>query len=250
MKQSVFNLILILVAFAVSTAFYMWCGTQPKVSTFHALYDGGPVIVILISLILMVMAYVIERSIALKKAEGRGGITGFIKEIEEKIDAGQIDAAITSCEEHQSSLSAVIRAGLDKYKSLVKRNINDPEKRTAEMQKAIEEASMMEMPILEKNMVSISTIASISTMFGLFGTTIGMIRAFKALATGGAPDAVQLSLGISEALFNTALGIFGGISGIVAYNFFTSRVDQFTYMIDEAAFYVVQTLAVKDQQSA
>lgn len=250
MKQSVFNLILILVAFAVSTAFYMWCGTQPKVSTFHALYDGGPVIVVLISLILMVMAYVIERSIALKKAEGRGGITGFIKEIEEKIDAGQIDAAITSCEEHQSSLSAVIRAGLDKYKSLVKRNINDPEKRTAEMQKAIEEASMMEMPILEKNMVSISTIASISTMFGLFGTTIGMIRAFKALATGGAPDAVQLSLGISEALFNTALGIFGGISGIVAYNFFTSRVDQFTYMIDEAAFYVVQTLAVKDQQSA
>lgn len=250
MKQSLFNLILIALTLIVSTAFFVWCGAQPKSSIFHALYEGGPVIIILLSLIQMVGAYVVERSIALKKAEGRGGITGFIKEIEEKIDAGQIDEAIDSCENHQSSLSAVIRAGLNKYKSLVKRNVNDPEKRTAEMQKAIEEASMMEMPLLEKNMVSISTIASISTMFGLFGTTIGMIRAFNALATGGAPDAVQLSRGISEALFNTALGIFGGIAGIMAYNFFTSKVDQFTYMIDEAAFYVVQTLAIKDQQTA
>ncbi len=250
MKQSLFSLILIAVTLAVSTGFFLWCGTQPKSSIFHSLYEGGPVIIVLLSLIQMVLAYVVERSIALKKAEGQGGITGFIKDIEEKIDAGQIDSAIESCENHQSSLSAVIRAGLDKYKSLVIRNINDPEKRTAEMQKAIEEASMMEMPLLEKNMVSISTIASISTMFGLFGTTIGMIRAFNALATGGAPDAVQLSRGISEALFNTALGIFGGIAGIMAYNFFTSRIDQFTYMIDEAAFYVVQTLAIKDQQTA
>jgi len=79
-------------------------------------------------------------------------------------------------------------------------------------------------------------------MVGLLGTTLGMIRAFQAMATSGAPDAVQLSLGISEALFNTALGIVGGILGIVTYNIFTSRVDRFSYLIDEAAFYIIQTL--------
>jgi len=250
MKQSLFNLILIVVAYSVSLGFFMWCGQQPKASVFHALYDGGPVITILITLILMVVSYVVERTIALKKAEGKGGLTGFIKEIETEIEAGKIENAIEMCESHQSSLSAVIRAGLEKYKSLIKRNVNDPEKRMSEMQKSIEEASMMEMPLLERNLVAISTIASIATMFGLFGTTIGMIRAFQALATGGAPDAVQLSLGISEALYNTALGIFGGISGIISYNFFTNKIDRFTYMIDEAAYYIVQTLAIKDEKTA
>jgi biopolymer transport protein ExbB len=125
---------------------------------------------------------------------------------------------------------------------LVSYNVTDREKKISDMEKAVEEATVMEMPLLEKNLIAISTIASISTMVGLLGTTLGMIRAFAAMATSGAPDAVQLSLGISEALFNTAIGIVGGIMGIVTYNIFTSRVDRFSYMIDEAAFYIIQTL--------
>ena len=82
-------------------------------------------------------------------------------------------------------------------------------------------------------------------MLGLFGTVIGMIRAFAALAQAGAPDAVQLSIGISEALINTALGIFAAIIGIIAYNFFVNKVDNFTYMIDEASYDILQTLKVK-----
>ena len=134
------------------------------------------------------------------------------------------------------------RAVIDRYRKLSALNITDRGKLVAEMEKAVEEATTMEMPLLEKNLVAISTIASISTMVGLLGTTLGMIRAFAAMATSGAPDAVQLSLGISEALFNTALGILGGIMGIVTYNIFTSRVDRFNYSIDEAAFYIIQTL--------
>jgi len=131
---------------------------------------------------------------------------------------------------------------LDRYNSMVALQVTDRDKMISEMEKAVEEATTMEMPLLEKNLVAISTIASISTMVGLLGTTLGMIRAFQAMATSGAPDAVQLSLGISEALFNTALGIVGGILGIVTYNIFTSRVDRFSYLIDEAAFYIIQTL--------
>jgi len=114
-----------------------------------------------------------------------------------------------------------------------------------EVQRAIEEATALEMPILEKNLIAMSTIASIATMLGLFGTVIGMIRAFTALAQAGAPDAIQLSIGISEALINTALGIFAAIVGIVAYNFFVNKVDNFTYMIDEASYDILQTLKVK-----
>jgi biopolymer transport protein ExbB len=115
----------------------------------------------------------------------------------------------------------------------------------AEVQRAIEEATSLETPLLERNLVALSTIASIATMLGLLGTTIGMIRAFAALARAGAPDAIQLSIGISEALINTALGLLAAIIGIVAYNFFVTKVDNFTYMIDESSYNVVQILNTK-----
>ena len=245
MKQGLFTAILIVVTFVVSLLFYIWMGTTPEDSNFHAVYKGGPVVAILMALILMVIAYIVERLIALNKAAGKGNIPEFVKELKHDVDAGSIDQAISKCDDHQSSVAAVLRSVFQRYQSLGLQNISDREKKVSEMEKAVEEATTMEMPLLEKNLVAISTIASISTMVGLFGTTLGMIRAFMAMATSGAPDAVQLSLGISEALFNTALGIVGGIMGIVTYNVFTSRVDRFTYMIDEAAFYIIQTLGAQ-----
>jgi biopolymer transport protein ExbB len=104
---------------------------------------------------------------------------------------------------------------------------------------------MLEVPLLEKNLVALSTIATISVLWGLLGTVLGMIRAFNALAKAGTPDAIQLALGISEALVNTAGGLIAAISGILAYNFFTTKVDNFTYMIDEASYSIVQSLAEK-----
>lgn len=242
MKQGLFTVMLITVTYGISLGFYMWMGSTPDGSMFHAVYKGGYVVSVLMALILMVIAYIVERIIALNKASGKGSIPHFIRDLKQDVDAGAIDQAMARCDEHQSSIAAVMRAVFERYKTLSMHQVTDREKKVIEMEKAVEEATIMEMPLLEKNLIAISTIASISTMVGLLGTTMGMIRAFTAMATSGAPDAVQLSLGISEALFNTALGILGGIMGIVTYNIFTSKVDRFTYMIDEAAFYIIQTL--------
>lgn len=100
--------------------------------------------------------------------------------------------------------------------------------------------------MLEKNLVILATIASISTLIGLLGTVLGMIKAFAALATAGAPDAVALANGISEALINTALGILGSAFAIIAYNYFTSKIDTLTYHIDEAGYSIVQHFAARD----
>jgi biopolymer transport protein ExbB len=78
---------------------------------------------------------------------------------------------------------------------------------------------------------------------GLLGTVLGMIKAFAALATAGAPDAVALANGISEALINTALGIGTSALAIILYNYFTNRIDSLTYNIDEAGYSIVQTFA-------
>ncbi|MFP4370144.1 MAG: MotA/TolQ/ExbB proton channel family protein, partial [Candidatus Kapaibacterium sp.] len=120
-----------------------------------------------------------------------------------------------------------------------------PEKKISEVQRAIDEAMNLETPLLEKNLVILSTIASVAVLVGLLGTTLGMIRAFQALALTGTVSATQLSIGISEALYNTAGGLVGAIVAIVGYNFFTTKVDNFVYMIDEAILSVTQIFTIR-----
>jgi biopolymer transport protein ExbB len=134
----------------------------------------------------------------------------------------------------------VVKAGLSKYNELVNNNTIEPEKKIAMIQKDIEETTQLEMPMLEKNLVILATIASIATLVGLLGTVIGMIRAFASMAQAGAPDSVGLANGISEALINTALGIGTSAVAIVFYNYFTSKIDALTYGIDEAGYSIVQ----------
>ncbi|KAA0224301.1 MotA/TolQ/ExbB proton channel family protein [bacterium] len=241
MKQGFFTMAVVVISMIIGYAIY----TQlPKF-----IRDGGPVVSVLIALTIMVVTFIFERLLSLNRAKGRTAMTVFLKKIQQEIHAGNIDGAIEACDRQRGSLANVIRNGLARYKELKESGkVKEQKEMMADVQHAIEEAMLLEVPLLEKNLVVLSTIASIATMVGLFGTVIGMIRAFKALAQAGVPDAVQLSLGISEALINTAGGIFAAILGIVFYNVFTTRVDNFTYMIDEASYSIVQTLATRSKE--
>lgn len=257
MKQSTFVIVVVFAAIVISLALYWFVlgnpanfkdgdGRQRPDNLMGTVFTGGWVVPALISLSLMVFTFIIERIFSLKKAQGKGSLATFLKNVQRSLAGGNIDEAVTHCDKQRGSMANILRAGLERYLMLSKEGkAVDAEKQMAEVQRAIEEATALEMPILEKNLIAMSTIASIATMLGLFGTVIGMIRAFRALAQAGAPDAIQLSIGISEALVNTALGIFAAIVGIVAYNFFVNKVDNFTYMIDEASYDILQTLKVK-----
>ncbi|WP_279162819.1 MotA/TolQ/ExbB proton channel family protein, partial [Muribaculum intestinale] len=80
-------------------------------------------------------------------------------------------------------------------------------------------------------------------LVGLLGTVMGMIKSFQALAASGAPDSTELSTGISEALINTAFGIATGAFAVISYNFYTNKIDNLTYAIDEIGFSIVSTFA-------
>jgi biopolymer transport protein ExbB len=257
MKQSVFLTAVILITTVVAFAIYMFVLGSPENFRDHetrlsplnllgTVYTGGIIVPILITLTLMNLTLIFERTFSLRKANGKGPVTTFLKSVQTNLMAGKIDDAIKVCDAQRGSAANIIRTGLERYKVIIQDKKLDPEKKMAETQRAIEEASSLETPLLERNLIALSTIASVATMFGLLGTVIGMIRAFTALAAaGGAPDAIQLSIGISEALINTALGLLAAILGIIAYNFFVTKVDNFTYMIDEASYNVVQILNTK-----
>ena len=244
MKQTVFIVTLLVVALVVSySIFFFIMGAENDAYGMKFIYDGGPLVGLLMTLSIMVITFIFERTFSLRKANGKGPITVFLRNVEKNLMEGKVDAAMEACNKQRGSCANIIRTGLERYKQISAENKIAGEKQKAEVQRAIEEAMMLETPLLEKNLIALSTIASTATMVGLLGTTIGMIRAFRALAHHGAPDAIQLSIGISEALINTAGGLFAAIVAIVAYNFFVNKVDSFTYMIDEASYNVVQILS-------
>jgi len=207
---------------------------------------GGPLVVLLIALSLMLITFVVERLLTLKKANGNGSLVAFLKKVHEATKAEKIEDAIKACDNQRGSCANILRAGFEKYRILKASGAHkNPKETQTEIQHAIEEAMMLEVPLLEKNLIGISTIASISVLVGLTGTVLGMIKSFTALSHAGKTDAMTLALGISEALINTAGGLICAIMGIVSYNYFVTRIDNFTYMIEEASYSIVQTLAEK-----
>jgi biopolymer transport protein ExbB len=210
------------------------------------IYKGGPAIVpILIALLMMVIVFGIERLFTIARAKGRGSVKNFVQRVRTHLSSGSIDQALAECDRQRGSVANVVKAGLSKYKAVASDSSMDSEQKTLLIQKDIEETTQLEMPMLEKNLVIIATIASIATLMGLLGTVIGMIRAFAAMAQAGAPDAAKLASGISEALINTALGIGTSALAIILYNFFTSKIDELTYGIDEVGYSIVQNFTAR-----
>jgi biopolymer transport protein ExbB len=212
------------------------------------IYKGGFIVPILMALLLIVITFTIERFITINSSKGKGSVDSFVSKIRNLVSRGDIAAANTECDRQQGSIANVVKAGLTMYKHMEVDKELDKERKILAIQKELEEATTLELPMLSKNLVIISTIASIATLMGLLGTVLGMIRAFAALAQAGAPDAVALSTGISEALINTALGIGTSALAIIMYNFFTNRIDTITYGIDEAGYSIVQTFASQHKE--
>lgn len=212
---------------------------------FAIVYKGGYLVPVLISLLLMVITFGIERSITIGMASGKGSTQNFVRKIKNLVEANNVDQAIGECDKQKGSVANVVKAGLHKYSELTKNTAIEVDKRIQLIQKDIEETTQLEMPMLQKNLVILATIASIATLMGLLGTVLGMIKSFAALATAGAPDSVALANGISEALINTALGIGTSALAIILYNYFTSKIDALTYGIDEAGFSIVQNFTAQ-----
>ena len=207
-------------------------------------YMGGPIVPILITFMITVIVFSFERYFVLKRAGGSGNLDNFVVKVRSLLNQNRVDEALEECDRQQGSVGNVVKEGLTTYKALANDTTLNKEQKMVALNKAIEEATTLEMPMLEKNMMILSTLGTVSTLVALLGTVIGMIKAFFALGSGGGtPDAAALSTGISEALINTALGIGTSAIAIILYNFFTSKIDGLTYKIDEIAMSIQQSFA-------
>ena len=182
-------------------------------------YKGGFIVPILITLLLTVIVISIERTIAIMSASGRGHTTRFVADIKALLAKNDIKGAMQRCRTQKGSVASVVYNTLVKYEEMDKNTV------------------------LSKDLPFVATLTTLGTLVGLLGTVMGMIKSFQALAQSGSPDSTELSTGISEALVNTAFGIATGACAVISYNFFTNKIDNLTYAIDEIGFSIVATFA-------
>ena len=216
----------------------------PKAGNYAGMaYKGGVIVPVLMGMLLMVIVFSVERFIVIGRATGTGSLDAFVKKVQTLLNSNNIEAAMAECDKQQGSVANVIKSGLKKYREMEVEANMDTDQKCLAIQKDIEEATTLEMPMLEQNLTVIATLVSVGTLTGLLGTVTGMIKAFGGLATSGAPDQAALASGISEALINTATGIGTSTVAIIMYNILTSKIDKLTYAIDEAGFSIIQTYA-------
>lgn len=210
-------------------------------------YKGGFVIPIGLTLTIMTVVFSIERFISLAKASGKGSIDVFVQKIRMNLHSGDTAEAMELCDTQKGSVANVLKAGLEKYSDIASSSTMDKDQKKAAIQSELEEATNLELPMLERNLPILATIVGVGVLVGLFGTVLGMIKAFQAMSSAGAPDASALATGISEALVNTAVGIFNSMIAMVMYNFFTSQIDALTYKIDEGGYSIIQTFDIREK---
>ena len=206
------------------------------------MFRGGFVVPIILSLLLTVIILSFERFFALNKAKGKGNLIRFVAEVKHELKKGNFEAAHALCDKQKGSVAAIVDAGLRKYKEMEGQNLTK-EAKIAQIKEEVEEATALQLPSMQQNLPIIATISTLGTLLGLFGTVLGMIRSFSALAGAGGVDSMALSVGISEALINTANGIATGALAIISYSFFSGKVDNMTYAIEEIGFALTQTYA-------
>lgn len=207
------------------------------------IYKGGVIVPVIQTLLLTVIALSVERYFAMRAAFGKGSLVKFVASIKEALAAGDMRKAREICDKQRGSVANVVTSTLRKYDEMDKDTTLTKDQKLLAIQKELEEATALELPMMEQNLPVIGTITTLGTLMGLLGTVIGMIRSFAALAAGGSADSMALSQGISEALINTAFGILTGALAVISYNYYTNKIDKLTYSLDEVGFSIVQTFA-------
>lgn len=194
---------------------------------------GGPVMWPILLCSIFALAIVLDKTWYLHKI--KIDTEDFLNAILEKMKRHQVKEALQICDSTKSPISHILKAGILKY-----------DRSRPQIKESIEDASLYEIPKLEKNLTALATIAHISPLLGLLGTVTGMVRCFQTIqakATAFNPVSPgDLAGGIWEALLTTVAGLVVAIPAFVIYNYLVSRINNFILEMEKAATELVNFL--------
>ncbi len=205
-----------------------------KMSLLQIFFAGGPVMWPILLCSIFALTIILDRFFHLHKI--KIDTQEFLNSILEKMKRHETKEALKVCDDTKSPIANILKAGILKY-----------DRSRAQIKEAIEDASLYEVPRLEKNLPALATIAHISPLLGLLGTVTGMVRCFQTIqakATSFHPVSPgDLAGGIWEALLTTVAGLVVAIPTFVAYNYLVHRVNNFILEMEKASTELVNFLA-------
>ncbi len=197
---------------------------------------GGPIMGLIIVCSIMAFAVFLERIWYLRAA--KIDTKKFMQEISKKVKNNKVMQALDMCNITKGPIARILKSGIMKY-----------DRTRQDIKQAIEDAGIHEVPLLEKNLSVLATIAHISPLLGLLGTVVGMLKSFQVIeekAMSMVPiNPGDLAGGIWEALITTVAGLSVAIPVYVAYNYLVSRVDNFVLDMEKSATELVNLLSDK-----
>ncbi len=204
-------------------------------------WKTGPIRWPLLICSILGLTFIIERIISVIKLRPRIKVEQLVSRITEALRNDNIMEAVSICEEAGGPLANVVKAGLLRYsQGMIEEKVVSKD----DVSEAVDEAMILEVPQLERNLVILSTIYQVSPLLGLLGTVIGMVSAFTAIALKGTGDPQLLAGGISQALLTTVAGLFIAIVVMIAYQILVSVVDRHIMEIQQVSTEIVNTLVV------
>lgn len=189
---------------------------------FQSIVTGGPAMWMLLILSVVAIAIVIERLLFFSSQHSDS--KGLLRAIGQRIAADDLPGAIKICKQNKGMLPKILEFGLARG-----------EKNRADITDALSIALMEHLNSLERNLGVIGTIAVIAPFVGLFGTVLGIIRAFQDIALKGNSTPAVVAAGVSEALITTAAGLFVAVVAVIFFNYFKSRIKAYNQEMIVAA---------------
>ena len=199
-------------------------------------WPGKSVVVLLFIMSAWSVGVMIDRVLMYSAARKQSRI--FVQQVAGALREGKLDEAISIAERNKKShIAKVVATGLSEFQS-ASAQVTDAEvieaaKRGLERSVAIVHAEM------KRGLSGLATIGSTAPFVGLFGTVVGIINAFKGIATQKATGLSAVAGGISEALVTTALGLFVAVPAVWTYNYFTNKVESFDVEMDNSSMELV-----------
>jgi len=195
---------------------------------------GGPVMYLIMILSVISLGIIIERMYNLNRAKIDS--QKFMDDIINFLKHNKVIECIEMCNKMPGPIAHIIKAGILKH-----------DRSRLEIKEAIDEAAQLEIPLMEKHLPILSTIAHIAPLLGLLGTVSGMIKAFQVIqnkaATMTPVNPGDLAGGIWESLLATLAGLLVAIPTYVAYNYLVNQVDSLVYDMERSATDLVNLLS-------
>ena len=190
---------------------------------------GGFIIYPLLLCSVLGLAIVIEKFLSLRRKKVI--IPEVVTVLDNIKNPGDVGLALSICEKHKGPFANIIRIGLE-----------NRELSKEELKEVLYDQGRQEVYTLERGLVLLETIAGIAPLLGLLGTVIGILKVFNVISAIGIGQANAMAGGISEALITTIVGLSVGIPAVVAFNYFTNKVEVLILEIEKYSSIIVKKM--------